>query len=139
MRLENLRIQVVDANSPTRRQVALMLRQLGVSRLSEADGTTSLLAGLKNETPDLLFISLGSESGDGIALTRRVRAELGRRLPIIVISGFGDLWRLGEAKRAGADGFLVRPFTSRALANRIRGLVGDGAIAGRKVVGRLPH
>lgn len=140
MRLKDLRILVVDEKVQTRRQIDFMLRQLGVAGVLEAASAIDGIDLLKDETPDLAMVGRVPDAGDCIALTRFIRSEVDRTLPIVVISGFADLWRLAEAKRAGATGFLVRPFATRSLVKCLESAMAaqPAAMTGkRKAVGSV--
>jgi PleD family two-component response regulator len=120
MRFEDLRVLLVDEKASMRRQIGTMLCQIGILSFGEADNGLAGLDLLRDRLPDLLMIGQVPDSGDGIAYTRQVREEVSDSLPIILVAGYADLWRLGEAKDAGATEFLVRPFTMRALTQRIQ-------------------
>jgi CheY-like chemotaxis protein len=120
MRFEDLRVLLVDENGCMRRQIGAMLRQTGIFAIHEAAHGLAGLDMLRHGLPDLLMIGQVSDSGDGIAFARLVRDEISRSLPIVLVAGYADLWRLDEAKQAGVTEFLVRPFAMRALTQRIQ-------------------
>lgn len=134
MRFEELRVLLVDAEGATRRQVAAMLQRVGILACREANSGLAALERLRVGLPDLLMIGRVSDCGDGIAFLRQVREIVGADLPVILVAGYADLWRLDEARQAGANEFLVRPFTTRALTLRIqRALAARGRAALRAV------
>jgi CheY-like chemotaxis protein len=120
MRFEDLRVLLVEENGSLRRQVGVMLRQVGIQAFDETDSGLSGVDMLRDRQPDLLMVGDVPDSGDGIAFARLVRDEVSASLPIILVAGYADLWRLGEAKQAGVTEFLVRPFTTRALIQRLQ-------------------
>lgn len=134
MRFEDLQVLLVDENGGTRRQIGIMLRQIGILSFREADHGLAGLDLLRDRLPNLLMVGQVSDCGDGIAFLRQVRDEVSESLPIIIIAGYADLWRLGEAKEAGATEFLVRPFTTRALDQRIQRAVAFSRKAALRVV-----
>lgn len=134
MRFEDLRVLLVDENGSTRRQIGVMLRQIGIHSFFEADNGLAGLDLLRDRLPDILMVGQVRDSGDGIAFTRQVRDEVSRSLPIVIVAGYADLWRLGEAKEAGATEFLVRPFTMRALTQRIQRVAAFNRKAALRVV-----
>jgi CheY-like chemotaxis protein len=134
MRFEDLRILLVDENGSLRRQIGTMLRQVGIHSFDEADNGLSGVDLLRHELPDLLMVGDVRDSGDGIAFTRLVRDEVSESLPIVLVAGYADLWRLGEAKDAGANEFLVRPFTKRALIQRLQRAAAFGRKGALRVV-----
>lgn len=125
MAFSDLKILVVDDNANMRRLIGTILLGVGVAEVREAAGAKEALDALRHEDgwrPDLMLVDYVMDGLDGVQLTRRVRQDIdeaGRRLPIIVITGYSELWRLNEAKAAGADEFIVKPFTTSTLLDRI--------------------
>lgn len=99
-------------------------------------GFGSALAALEAlaDPPDLMLTDLRMPGMDGLALLAAVRAR-GLDLPVIVLTGHGDIGHAVQAIRAGAEDFLEKPYDAghlvavlgRALAAR----------ATRAEVGRL--
>jgi len=94
--------------------------------LLELDGHTVVDCGLAhrvldtiaNEAPDLVLMDVFLTGGDGLALLRQVRANPAtRRLPVVMISGM-ELSE--ECRRAGADAFLLKPYTPEQLATTMK-------------------
>ncbi len=58
---------------------------------------------------------------NGLALLRAIRAgERTRSVPFILITGDEDRLKVGEATRAGATGFLLKPISAPDFAEKIR-------------------
>jgi len=68
---------------------------------------------------DLVVTTLVMRELDGFEVIRRIRGA-GLRLPIIMITGFGDENSVIEAMRLGADDYLDKPFEPQELISRIR-------------------
>jgi two-component system response regulator FixJ len=64
----------------------------------------------------------------GIELLRRVRERSGA-MPVIVITGHGDIALAVEAMKAGAADFIEKPFDDEALLGAIHDAFGRGAAA----------
>ena len=69
-------------------------------------------------TPDLIILDLGLPDGDGMGLLRDLRGW--SPLPVIVLSARGDERDKIEALDAGADDYLVKPFSVGELSARVR-------------------
>jgi PAS domain S-box-containing protein len=112
------RVLVVDDNADLRRYVARLLSaRFAVS--TAADGAAALEM-IQKEKPDLVLSDVMMPKLDGFGLLRaiRSRSEL-RTIPVILLSA-----RAGEESRiegldAGADDFLVKPFSGRELLARV--------------------
>ena len=65
---------------------------------------------------------------DGPEFVRRVRSP-GEfpmpDVPIIMLSGHGDRWRVVEAARVGAHEYLLKPVSTKALLDRIIAVIGQ--------------
>lgn len=134
MRFEGLRVLLVDVDDATRRQIVTMLHQVGIASCSDAKHGLAGLGLLQGGLPDLLMVGRVPDCGDGISFVRQVREKVSASLPIIIIAGYSDLWRLREARDAGVTEFLVRPFTARALIQRIQRAVAFNRKAALRVV-----
>lgn len=92
------------------------------------------LAALQTAPPDLLLSDLRMPGMDGLALLQAVKA-LPLDLPVILLTGHGDLGHAVQAIRAGAEDFLEKPYDARHLVAVVaRSLA---ARATRAEVGRL--
>jgi sigma-B regulation protein RsbU (phosphoserine phosphatase) len=73
-----------------------------------------------------LNYSRGATSGDeGVALIARIRPEH-QDLPIIVMTGWGDIDLAVRAMRAGAQSFVQKPWDNRALVQILEREIADG-------------
>jgi len=80
------------------------------------------LEALAEATPDLLLIDVGLPGIDGFELLRRVRAR-GLDVPVIVLTARGDEIDRVVGLELGADDYVVKPFSVRELAARVRALL----------------
>ena len=120
--LQSLTVLVVEDNSFTRRINRGMLAHLGVKTIHEAvDGADGLEA-IRRYAPDLVIVDWDLPLVSGAELVRMVRSPKAFPLPdvpIIVLTCHGERWRVIEAQRCGANEFLVKPASARALLDRI--------------------
>jgi two-component system KDP operon response regulator KdpE len=77
--------------------------------------------------PDLVILDLGLPDMDGVDACRRIRAF--SRVPIVVLSAYGDERRKVEALDSGADDFVTKPFGMAELEARLRVALRHGAVA----------
>lgn len=86
---------------------------------SAADASAVLRHSMSSHRPlDLLVLDLGLPDGDGGALLRSVRAQYA--LPILIISARHDDANKVALLDAGADDYLVKPFSISELLARMR-------------------
>ena len=123
------RIVVADDNADMRDYV---VRLLGEGWRVEAvpDGRAALLA-VRRELPDLVLSDVMMPEIDGLSLLAALRADPETRgVPIILLSARAGEEARVQALEAGADDYLVKPFTARELVARV-----DGILALRRVRG----
>ena len=122
-----LRILVVDDDHHMRKVVRTILAAIGVKTVYEAsDGATGLDAVCKNN-PDLVIVDWEMPNIDGAQFVRMVRSPGTFPMPdvpIIMLSGHSDRWRIVEAARIGAHEYLLKPVSIQALHNRIIAIIG---------------
>ena len=96
-------------------------------------GAAEALAAL-SDAPDLMLTDLRMPGMDGLGLLSAVRA-LGLDLPVILLTGHGDVGHAVQAIRAGAEDFLEKPYEAAHLVAVIARAL--AARATRIEVGRL--
>jgi FixJ family two-component response regulator len=108
---------IVDDDGAVRDSLSLLMRSAGLP--SEAfSGAREFLAEVAADRPGCLVLDVRMPEIDGLELQRQLAAR-GSRLPIIMLTGHGDVPLAVEALRAGAIDFLTKPFDSQALLARI--------------------
>jgi two-component system KDP operon response regulator KdpE len=108
---------IIEDEDPIRRFLRTTLETQGY-RTKEASTARDGLAQARTQRPDLILLDLGLPDGDGLEVTRSVRADSG--LPIIVLSARGQESDKVAALDAGADDYLTKPFGADELSARIR-------------------
>ena len=108
------KILIVDDEADMRLSLKRLLERLGhdVTEAAEGPGALAIVAagGI-----DLVLLDLRLPAMDGLEILKHIRSK-DARLPVIMITGFGDPVLLEEAKRLGADKCLAKPFHNRDLA-----------------------
>jgi len=124
---------VVDDEEAIRRFLRVTLESQNY-RVKEASTANEGLIQARTQRPDLILLDLGLPDGDGVAVTRSIRAE--SAVPILVLSARDQEQDKVAALDAGADDYLTKPFGVGELAARIRTALrhagqraGTGAIA----------
>lgn len=92
------------------------------------------LARLPEAAPDLLLTDLRMPGMDGLSLLQAVKA-LPMDLPVILLTGHGDVGHAVQAIRAGAEDFLEKPYDAHHLVAVVARAL--AARATRAEVGRL--
>ena len=110
-------ILVVDDDPETLRHVRDTLAEAGYAPLVTGD-PQELSRLIRTEKPRLVLLDLMLPGTDGIELMQTV-PELAD-LPVIFISGYGRDETIARALEAGADDYVVKPFSPTELTARIR-------------------
>ena len=111
-------VYVVDDHEAIRDSLALLLRSAGFAVRSFAS-PFDFLADYRPRELDCLVLDVRMPRLSGIKVQERLIAR-GARIPVIFISGHGDIPMAVEAMRKGALDFLVKPFDDEVLLGRVR-------------------
>ena len=114
---ERTRILVVDDDPQTLRYVRDTLTEAGYAALVTGD-YGELAHIIETEQPHLVLLDLVLPGTDGIQLMQHV-PELTDR-PVIFISGYGHDDTIARAFEAGAEDYIVKPFSPTELTARVR-------------------
>ena len=109
---------IVDDEEAVRDSIAMLLRSVGLRTQLFADAT-SFLRQYRGELAGCLVLDVRMPRMSGLELQQ----ELNRRgwtLPVIFITGHGDVPMAVEAMRAGALDFLQKPFKDDDLIRRVQ-------------------
>lgn len=113
-----MRILIVDSCRGTRALYRAVLAGLGLHEVEECAGGAETADALGSCSPDMLIVDDSRPGVDALGLVRRVRSE-GPTSLIIMTSRDESEASVVRAIRAGADEYLVRPFTPDLLSQRI--------------------
>src|SRR5579863_443321 len=108
-------VLIVDDETDIRELVAGILEDEGYSVRTAGDSDEALAA-IRARRPSLLILDIWMQGGglDGLELLDLVR-ELDRDLPVVMISGHGNIETAVSAIKRGAYDFLEKPFKSDRL------------------------
>ena len=111
-------VLVVDDDISVRESLELLIRSAGW--LPETFGSAQeFLARPRVNGPSCLILDVSLPGLDGLELQRRIGAER-RDMPIIFITGHGDVPMTVRAMKAGAVEFLTKPYGEEALLAAVR-------------------
>src|SRR5262249_51160855 len=118
VRLEGLRVLVVEDDGDTGRMLAQVLGERGAA-VSRAESTAEALVAIERAIPDVLVSDIGMPGEDGYELMRRVRAlapEIGGRVPAIALTAFAREEDMHHALEAGFNVHVAKPIDPAELA-----------------------
>jgi DNA-binding response OmpR family regulator len=119
-------VLVIDDNQYMRKVVRNLLTSIGVKNVHEAvDGVTGLEA-IRMLAPSLVILDWEMPLLTGAELVRIVRSPgvfPVPDVPIIMLTGHGQRWRVVEAANLGVNEFLKKPVSGKALLDRITAIL----------------
>jgi two-component system response regulator FixJ len=111
-------VHIIDDDDAVRDSLALLLGTADLEVQTYASAVT-FLAAAPQHASGCILTDVRMPDMDGLTLLRRL-GEAGIRLPVIVMTGHGDVPIAVEALKAGAVDFLEKPFDDERLIAAIR-------------------
>lgn len=109
---------IIDDDEHMRAAITDVLRSIDVKALAFGDAT-SFLHDIAPETPGCILLDVRMPGTDGLEIQHQL-VSAGYKMPIIFITGFGDIPMTVQAMRAGALDFLTKPFNDEDLFKSVR-------------------
>jgi two-component system response regulator FixJ len=121
-------VYVVDDDDAVRDSLALLLEAAGL-RVEAFAAAAPALARCREQRPACVVTDVRMPEMDGLELQRRL-AELHGHLPVVLITGHGDVPLAVQAMKAGAADFIEKPFSDDVILASIETAVTRGRRAG---------
>ena len=111
---------VVDDFSTMRRIVRNLLKELGYSNVDEAEDGAMALSKLKNENFDFVISDWNMPNMDGLEMLKQIRADAAiGKMPVLMVTAEAKKENIIAAAQAGANGYVVKPFTAATLDEKL--------------------
>ena len=126
MRLEVLKILVVDDNHHMRVLLSEVLRAVGLQNIYEAGDGAEALQQMRAHPIDIVLTDLAMEPLDGLDFVRLLRNSPdspNQMAPVIMIPGHSTMRRISEARDVGVNEFLAKPLTVRGVLDRLQKII----------------
>ena len=118
-------VHIVDDDSAMRDSLAFLLGAEGLTTRVYESGP-ALLAIAESIKAGCIVTDVRMPGMTGIELMRRL-AEIGLQVPVIIITGHGDVPLAVEAMRGGAIDFIEKPFDDSLIIRSVRNALKSGA------------
>ena len=116
----SMKFLVVDDFSTMRRILRNLLKELGYTNAEEAEDGAVALNRLRQEKFDFVVSDWNMPNMTGIELLKNIRADESlKTLPVLMITAEARKENIIEAAQAGANGYIVKPFTAATLDEKL--------------------
>ncbi len=112
-------VYVIDDDSALRDSISFLLASAGMSVQLFDSAEAFLAAAPSTLSGGCILTDIRMQGLDGIELLRRLR-EAGHKIPVIVMTGHGDVPLAVKAMKLGATDFLEKPFDGDVLVKVVR-------------------
>jgi two-component system chemotaxis response regulator CheY len=116
----NTKFLVVDDFSTMRRIVRNLLKELGYTNVDEAEDGSMALSKLRSEHFDFVVSDWNMPVMDGLTMLQNIRADPAlSKLPVLMVTAEAKKENIIAAAQAGANGYVVKPFTAATLDEKL--------------------
>ncbi|MFC6671358.1 response regulator transcription factor [Marinobacterium aestuariivivens] len=119
------RILVVDDEPNIVLSLEFLMQQAGFEVETAGDGETALQR-VAARPPDLILLDISLPGLSGFQVLEQLRAQAQfARLPIIMLTAHGREVEREKGLALGADDYVTKPFSTRQLVEKVRGLLNE--------------
>ena len=122
-------ILIIDDEADMRFAVRMLLERSGHSVMEAGNGDDAL-AKLDEMIPDLALLDMRLPGMDGLQILQKLREKV-KELPIIMVTGYGNVELAEQAIQMGADHYLSKPFHNKELLDVIKQILEKRGIVHR--------
>jgi response regulator NasT len=108
-----MRVLIAEDEALIRMDLREMLEEEGHEVVGEARDGAEAIALARAARPDLVFMDVKMPNVDGIEAARTISAEA--LAPVVMLTAFSQAGLVEEAAKAGAMGYVVKPFSRNDL------------------------
>jgi two-component system chemotaxis response regulator CheY len=118
---KSIKILVVDDFATMRKVIRNLLKQSGYENLVEAEDGVNALKILKSQKIDFVVSDWNMPNMSGLELLKAVRADEDlKALPFLMVTAEALQENVVAAVKAGVSNYIVKPFTSETLDEKIK-------------------
>lgn len=103
-----------------RRIVRNLLKELGYTNVDEAEDGAMALNKLRSEAYDFVVSDWNMPVMDGLTMLQEIRKDPAlSKLPVLMVTAEAKKENIVAAAQAGANGYVVKPFTAATLDEKL--------------------
>jgi two-component system, chemotaxis family, chemotaxis protein CheY len=112
---------VVDDSERIRQMTIKVLKEAGISRISEAGDGEEAWVIIQDQKPDVILCDWLMPKLSGIELVQRMMQveELARRIAFLMLTTVDNKASIVQALSLGVRGYLIKPFTRKQLLDKV--------------------
>jgi two-component system chemotaxis response regulator CheY len=119
-------VLIVDDSLTVRQQVSLTLTSAGYQIVEASDGREGVDALRAHAEIAMVLCDLNMPHMNGLEFLDSIRGDAtGLPVPVVMLTTDGSPELIARAKRAGAKGWIVKPFQTDLLLAAVRRIAGD--------------
>jgi DNA-binding NarL/FixJ family response regulator len=132
-----LRVYLIDDHPILREGFAMALRETpDLTVVGQAGTASQALRETAQLRPDVVLVDLSIPDRDGMELLGALRTQLAQSR-LLVLSAYDDEYRVAEALRAGAQGYLVKTSSLEEIVDGIRRVAAGGSPLSPRIAGAV--
>ncbi|MEH6548659.1 MAG: response regulator [Pseudomonadales bacterium] len=125
VKLENLKVMIVDDSKTIRRTAETLLKKEGCEVISAEDGFDAL-AKIADNNPDIIFVDIMMPRLDGYQTCALIKNNnTFKATPVVMLSSKDGLFDKAKGRIVGSDHYLTKPFSRNELLGAIEAYVRD--------------
>jgi len=121
-RFDRLKVLVVDDSAHMRKLVVTILQAFGVLQIFEAVDGDGAWKMLRETNPDVVMMDWMMPGMTGIEVVKMLRTSSQTPnpfVPVIMLTGYTQIDHVRQARDAGANEFLAKPVSVKAVMSRL--------------------
>jgi len=111
-------VLLIDDEAHIRKYVGLILRQLGVTKILEANNGAEGIATYERETPDLVLLDVNMPIMDGIETLRKLR-EIAPDCIVVMLTSLANRQTIDQAIELGATNYIRKDTPKEDVAKAL--------------------
>jgi len=117
---KTMKVLIVDDFPTMRRIVKNLLKDLGLENVDEAEDGMVAISKLQSGNFDLVISDWNMPNKDGLTLLKEIRADGAlAKIPVLMVTAEAKKENIVAAAQAGANGYIVKPFTAAVLEEKL--------------------
>jgi two-component system chemotaxis response regulator CheY len=124
--MSNKTILIVDDSLTVRQQVSMILRPAGYNLIEAGNGREGIDVVRSGVSIAMVLCDVNMPITSGLEFLETIKGDAaGPPVPVVMLTTDGSPDLIARAKRAGAKGWIVKPFQSDLLLSAVRRIAGD--------------